>query len=313
MFIIDIRNKRGDFMERIKLSETLEVSRIIYGFRRLSSWGLNQQETMHHIENLIDMGITTFDHADIYGNYTCEKLFGDALAMKPSIRQNVQIITKCGIKQLSNKFSERKINHYDTSYEHIMTSVNQSLSNMKTDYLDLLLIHRPNPFMDPIEVSEAFNYLYKSGKVLNFGVSNFKPSSFNMLQKFLKFPLVTNQIELSPLNLTNFDNGTVDLCQEYEIPPMAWSPLSGGLIFSSNDEIAINVCQKLEEIAKRYNIDTLDQVIYAWLLVHPSKILPILGTQNLDRINKAILALELKLTTEEWFEIYSAAKGHDVD
>ncbi len=300
-------------MERICLSETLEVSRIVQGLMRLTSWGFTKYDFLHHIEKLLDFGITTFDNADIYGDYTCEARLGEVLSIKPGLRKEIQIITKCGIKILSDKFPERRIKHYDTSKEHLISSVNHSLQNLKTDYLDLLLIHHADPFMDPIAVSEAFHYLYKSGKVLNFGVANFKPSNFNLLQKFFKLPLVTNQIKLSPLNLTHFTDGTVELCQEYEIPPMAASPLAGGAIFSSSSEKAINLCQKLEDIAKRYGINSLDTICYSFLTTHPSHIIPIVGTANINRIGNAVKALDLKLSNEEWFEIYSTVIEDDVD
>ncbi len=300
-------------MQYIELSETLTVSRIIQGLMRLPSWNYDQFQLAQHIEQLVDLGITTFDNADIYGDYTCEKRLGDALSAHLNLRNQIQIVTKCGIKLLSDKYPERQIKYYDTSKAHIISSVNQSLKNMKTDYIDLLLIHRRDPFIDPFEVSEAFQSLYTSGKVLNFGVSNFTPQSFNMLQKFIKYPLVTNQIEVSPLYLTNFDNGTIDLCQEYEIPPMVWSPLAGGNLFSSSSDNAINVCQTLEDIAKDYDIESIDIIAYAFLLSHPVNFLPIIGTKNMKRVKNAIKALDIKLTREEWFRIYVAAKGVDVD
>ncbi|NLG81721.1 MAG: oxidoreductase [Bacilli bacterium] len=300
-------------MERIRLSETLELSRIIQGLMRLTSWSFSKVELLHHLESLIDLGVTSFDIADIYGDYTCEELLGESLNLNPSLRSEIQIITKCGIKITSDKYPERKIKHYDTSKEHIITTVNNSLRKLGTDYLDLLLIHRPDPFMDPEEVSEAFNILYKSGKVLNFGVSNFKPSSFNLLQKYSRFSLVTNQIEISPLNLRAFRDGTIELCQEYEIPPMAYSPLAGGRLFNTSSEEAINVCQKLEEIAMSRGLSNLDTVVYAFLLSHPAKILPVVGTRSIERVKHAILALDYKLSREEWFEIYTAGLGKSVD
>lgn len=170
-------------MQYIKLAEDLKFSRIIHGLWRLADWNLSTNDTQTLIEQCLDRGITTFDHADIYGNYSCEKLFGQALAQKPSLRESMQLVTKCGIKLTSDKYPERKINFYDTSKEHIINSANQSLKNLNTDYIDVLLLHRPDPFMDPQEVADAFIQLKEEGKVRYFGVSNFKRSGFLLIVK----------------------------------------------------------------------------------------------------------------------------------
>ena len=210
-------------MEKIKLSSTLEVSRFALGFWRLNKWEMSSTELLYFIETVLDRGITTFDHADIYGDFSCETLFGDALKRKPALRQNMQLITKCGIKPASQKFPERKISHYDTGYQHIVNSVEQSLKNFHTDYLDLLLIHRPDPLMNPAETARAFEELHRSGKVLNFGVSNFLPADMEMLRTHLSLPLVTNQVEISPAQLEHFHNGSMAYFLQKEIHPMAWS------------------------------------------------------------------------------------------
>lgn len=203
-------------MERIQMANNLEFSRIIQGFWRLAEWNMPKQELLSFIENCMEMGITTFDHADIYGGYTCESLFGEALQLQPSLRDNMQIVTKCGIAPPSPKFPKRYVAHYNTSTKHIVKSVEQSLQNLHTDYIDLLLIHRPDPFMDPSEAAEAFTRLKQEGKVRHFGVSNFLPSQFNMLSSYLDFPLITNQIEVSAMQLEHFEKGTINLCQEKE-------------------------------------------------------------------------------------------------
>lgn len=199
------------------MANNLEFSRIIQGFWRLAEWNMPKQELLSFIKNCMEMGITTFDHADIYGGYTCESLFGEALQLQPSLRDNMQIVTKCGIAPLSPKFPKRYVAHYNTSTKHIVKSVEQSLQNLHTDYIDLLLIHRPDPFMDPSEVAEAFTRVKQEGKVRHFGVSNFLPSQFNMLSSYLDFPLITNQIEVSAMQLEHFEKGTIDLCQEKEL------------------------------------------------------------------------------------------------
>lgn len=142
-------------MERIRLSDKLEISRIVHGFWRLAEWEMSSSEILNFVEKAIDLGVTTFDHADIYGNYSCEKLFGEIFSLKPALRKEMELITKCGIKVFSDKYPELNVNHYDTSYKHIIDSVNQSLKNLKTEYIDLLLIHRPDPLMNPAEVVEG--------------------------------------------------------------------------------------------------------------------------------------------------------------
>jgi len=223
-------------MEKIQLSPTLEVSRFALGFWRLNKWKMSPTELLYFIETVLDTGITTFDHADIYGDFSCEMLFGEALKRKPALRQKMQLITKCGIKPASQKYPERRINFYDTGYSHILESVEQSLKNFHTDYLDMLLIHRPDPLMNPNETARAFEELHRSGKVLHFGVSNFTPSDFDMLQAHLRFPMVTNQIEISPWQLEHFQNGNMAYFLQKSIHPMAWSPLAQGKLLHPDDE-----------------------------------------------------------------------------
>lgn len=299
-------------MQRVELTEDLSFSRIIHGLWRLTEWNMSNEEVLTLIEDCLKAGITTFDHADIYGNYTCEKKFGDALALKPELRKEMEIVTKCGIKLVSSNRPEHSIKSYDTSKEHIIASVNQSLQNLQTDYIDVLLIHRPDPFMDPAKVAEAFTQLKIEGKVRHFGVSNFKRSQFKMLQSYLDFPLITNQIELSAYQLENFEDGTVDLCQEERIAPMAWSPLAGGSIFSSNEERAKNLRITLERIAGEIGATAIDEVLYAWLLSHPANIMPIVGSGKMNRIESAIRALDLSLSRDQWFEILQVAMEREI-
>jgi len=299
-------------MQRVQLTKDLSFSRIIHGLWRLSDWNMSNEEVVKLIENCLDAGITTFDHADIYGDYTCEKKFGDALALKPALRKQMEIVTKCGIKLVSDNRPGHSIKSYDTSKEHILSSVNQSLKNFQTNYIDVLLIHRPDPFMDPSQVAEAFTQLKQEGKVLFFGVSNFKRSQFKLLQSYLDFPLITNQIELSAYHLENFENGTLDLCQEEKISPMAWSPLAGGEIFYSKDDRAKNLRSKLELIAGEIGAQGIDEVLFAWLLSHPANIMPIVGSGNMDRIESAIRALDLTLTRDQWFDILQVAMGREI-
>ncbi len=292
------------------------VSRLVLGAWRLADWQQSSSETLAFIQQCLEWGITTFDHADIYGNYTCEALFGTALKGKSSLRSHLQLITKCGIKLVSSNRPSHTIKHYDTSYDHILTSVDNSLRNLQTDYLDLLLIHRPDPLMDADETASAFTHLKQAGKVLHFGVSNFSPSQFDLLASRLAFPLVTNQIEISVLHLEPFTDGTLNHSQRLKIAPLAWSPLAGGRLFQDDSPQALRVRQVLGEIANQLSDSstdvTIDQVAIAWLLSHPANIVPILGTGNLERIRSAIAAINLKLTREQWFSIWTASTGTDV-
>lgn len=299
-------------MLKIKLAKDLKLSRIVHGHWRLQDWKLSKQKLFSLTQNVIELGITSFDHADIYGDYSCEKLFGDSLSLNKSLRKDIQIITKCGIKLLSNKFPEQKIKYYDYSFEHIIASVNNSLTNFRTDYIDLLLLHRPAPFFNPEEVAKAFSYLKQSGKVLNFGVSNFNPQQFEMLDNYLDDKLVTNQVEISPLCLENFENGNMDYFVEKKIKPMAWSPLAGGKIIIPKTEREQRIFNCLTEVANDLNVSNIDKIIYSWLLKHPSNIIPIIGSGKISRIKNAVAALTIEMTTEQWYQIYIASLGKDL-
>ncbi|RWZ58763.1 aldo/keto reductase family oxidoreductase [Halobacillus fulvus] len=299
-------------MERVQLTTELSYSRYIHGLWRLADWNQTKEETLSLIEHALELGITTFDHADIYGGYTCEELFGEALSLKPSLREQIELVTKCGIVLPSKNRPEHKTHHYNTSRSHIVKSVDRSLKNLQTDYIDTLLIHRPDPYMDPEETAEAFIQLKEAGKVRTFGVSNFKDHQWNMLQSHLPFELVTNQLELSAYQLENFEDGTLNHCQEKRVPPMAWSPLAGGKVFNGEDERSKRLRDTLEKVQKEIGADGIDQVLYAWLLNHPAKIMPIIGSGRKDRITKAVQAMEWKLNHDQWFEILQSSMGHDV-
>ncbi|WP_026688808.1 aldo/keto reductase [Alteribacter aurantiacus] len=299
-------------MERITLTKDISFSRIVHGAWRLNDWNYTTDQTIELIEHCISKGITTFDHADIYGSYTCEALFGRALEAKPELREKMELVTKCGIVLESPNRPAHKSHHYNTSKEHILLSVDNSLRDLKTDYIDTLLIHRPDPMMNPEDVAEAFSELKASGKVRSFGVSNFKRHQLNMLQSYLDDALVTNQVEVSAYELENIQDGTLDLCMEKRMPVMAWSPLAGGAIFSSNDEKAVRLRDTLTTVAEELGTEDLSEVLYAWLLNHPAKIMPIVGSGKTARIDSAVRALEHKLTLDQWFAILHSSMGHDV-
>ncbi|EPT8449669.1 aldo/keto reductase [Vibrio fluvialis] len=293
-------------------SQGPEFSELVQGYWRLGEWGMTAQERLTFLKQHLELGITTVDHADIYGNYECEQLFGEALALEPSLREQLQIVTKCDIKLCSAKFPERKINHYDTSAAHIYQSVNNSLERLHVNEIDVLLIHRPDVLMDADEVAEAFTELHKVGKVKHFGVSNFSPAQFELLQSRLGKPLVTNQVEINPLNFDVAHDGTLDQMQMLRTRPMAWSCLGGGAIFHGDSEQAQRVRAVLEELREELGAESIDQVIYAWVRALPSKPLPIIGSGKIERVQAAVEALDLTLSREQWYRVWVASKGHGV-
>lgn len=287
-----------------------QVSRIVFGAWRLASWKLSTRELLTLLHTSVDLGITTVDHADLYGEYACEELFGAALREEPALRARLQLVSKCGIKIVSAKRPSHGMKHYDTSRAHILLSVENSLKVLNTDYLDLLLIHRPDPFMDPDDTAAGLTEVVKSGKVRHVGVSNFTPSQFDLLASRLSIPLVTNQIELSVLKLSAFLDGSLDHCQRLRIAPMAWSPMGGGSLFTGASPQSERLRAALQEVGHALPVPaSIDQVALAWLMAHPSRIVPILGTGKTDRIRAAAAAAELKLTREQWYKIWTAAGG----
>jgi len=287
-------------------------SRIALGMWRLNLWKFSDHQLLDFLSRSVELGFTTIDHADIYGGYSCEEFFGKALLLNPSLRQKMQLVTKCGIKLVTANRPEHAFHGYDTSKAHILKSVENSLRNLKTDYLDVLLIHRSDPLMNADEVASAFSELKHSGKVRFFGVSNFTPFQFDLLQSRLDFPLVTNQVEVSVLKMDALHDGTLDQCQQLRISPMAWSPFGGGELFSGNSEKAIRVRNELQKTGDELVGKTIDQVALAWLLLHPSHIVPVLGTGNFERVKSAAGALNIHLSRDHWFRIWTASNGFEV-
>ena len=289
-------------MDRVNLSSSLEFSRIIYGMWRLAD---DADTSIKHIDakinSCLDQGITTFDQAAVYGSYNAEALFGNVIKANPGLRNRIEIVTKCGIVNPSDRYSNISVSHYDTSREHINDSVESSLKNMSTDYIDLLLIHRQNPFMDHNETGRALDDLVSSGKVREVGVSNFKPWDWNLLQSVMKTQLVTNQIELSLAFHEPFTNGDLAFHQQNSTHVMAWSPLGGGSLMKNTGELGL----VLDKVASYHNVDRA-AVAVAWLLAHPAKICPVMGTNNLERIAKISDAMSFNMDLETWFELYTA-------
>ncbi len=296
-------------VQRITLApQGPEFSRFVMGYWRLMDWNMSPRQLVSFIEEHLDLGISTVDHADIYGGYLCEAAFGEAIKLAPGLRQRMEIVTKCGIATTAKP--EHALGHYITDRDHIVKSAEQSLVNLATDAIDLLLIHRPDPLMDADEVAEAFLALHQSGKVRHFGVSNFTPAQFALLQSRLPFTLATNQVELSPVHQPLLLDGTLDQLQQLRVRPMAWSCLGGGRLF--NDEQFQPLRDELAQVAQELNAETIEQVVYAWVLRLPSQPLPIIGSGKIERVRSAIAAQELNMTRQQWFRIRKAALGYDV-
>lgn len=290
-----------------------EGSRIAQGFWRADEWGMNKQSRLVFIQECLALGVTTFDHADIYGDYQCEALFGESLALNPSLREGMQLITKCGIKLKSNRRPEHKSYQYDVSFDHIVASVENSLRQLNTDYLDLILLHRPTPLMDPDEVGRAFEHLMIQGKVKHFGVSNFNAAQFDLLQSRVDVPLIVNQSECSVLASHSFGNGEMDHLHQHAVTPMAWSPLAGGRLFNGADDQDVKMRALLQSLSSKYQNSGLDQLALAWLLKHPAKICPVLGSGKIARLTQAVAACHIKLTDEDWYRIWCVSLNKDLD
>ena len=295
-------------MERIELAEGLAFSRLVYGMWRLSDDG---DTSVKHVDAKInaalDQGITTFDQADIYGGYTAEAVMGTALKANPSLRQHMEIVSKCDIVIDAGRHSGARVKHYNTTAAHINASVDASLAEMGIDEIDVLLIHRPDPLMDHHETGAALDALVDAGKIRAVGVSNFRPWDWNLLQSAMRHPLVTNQIELSLKQIAPFTNGDLAFHQQHGHVVMAWSPLGGGDLMTASNELT----HRLDSIASRSGVDRA-AVATAFLLAHPAKITPVLGTNNLDRISAISAAETVQLDRQDWFSLYEAALGSEV-
>lgn len=295
-------------MHASSLPSRLELSPIVAGLWRLGDWQLDVSQRVRWIEQALELGITSFDHADIYGDYGAERLFGEALKAAPALREKMQLVTKCGIRLCSPRLPYR-LNHYDTSPAYVRAQVEQSLRNLHTGELDLVLIHRPDYLTDADELADTFATLTREGKVRHWGVSNHSASQFALLHA--RHPLSTNQIEMSPLHLHALDDGTLDQAQQLGLRPMIWSPLGGGRLFTGEDAQARRVREEMSTIAMRLGV-SLATLAFAWVLRHPSRPHPITGTGRLEGLREAVAALNVRLEPEDWYAIWTASKGHPV-
>jgi len=293
-------------MERVDLG-AISLSRLVYGMWRLGDDAdTSPAHVLAKIEACLEQGITSFDQADIYGGYTAEAILGNALRTTPGLRDRMEIITKCDIVAPMGRYADRRVKHYDTSAAHINAAVEQSLRDMQTDRVDLLLIHRPDPLMDAEETGTVLDALVASGKVRAVGVSNFRPWDMRLLQSRMRTRLATNQIELSLLAHEPLTNGDLAFLQEERIVPMAWSPLAGGRLAETTA-----LRQRLDTIAAQQGVDW-SAVAVAWLLRHPAGVVPVLGTNSLTRIGAIIDAARVEMDRQTWFELYTDALGQEV-
>ncbi|MYN10975.1 aldo/keto reductase [Pseudoduganella aquatica] len=290
-------------------ADALQLSRIVAGMWRMTEWNMAPQQRLAFIEQCLELGVSSFDHADIYGGYGVEALFGEALALKPALRGQMQIVSKCGIKLVSQARPAHTIQHYDTTAAHITASVEQSLRALRTDYLDLLLIHRPDPLMDFDEMAAAFTRLRAEGKVRHFGVSNFSRHQFEALNR--RIPLATNQVEFSPLHLAPMFDETFDGLQDLGVPPMIWSPLGGGRLFSGGDAAGERLRACIQQVADEVR-QPFASVVFAWIMQLPCKPVPLTGSGRIAAIQEAVQATQFTLSRQQWFEILRAARGHEV-
>jgi predicted oxidoreductase len=288
---------------------SIQLSPIIAGVMNWGVWdkNLNTKEMNHLIHLFYENGITSFDHADIYGGYTTEASFGKAWADAKIDREKIQLISKCGIQYVSENRPENKIKHYNYSKEYIIWSVETSLKNLQTDYLDVLLLHRPSPLMQADEIAKAVEQLKASGKIRSFGVSNFTPSQTELLRQKTKIDF--NQIQFSATNHEAMTDGSLDYMQLHNIQPMAWNPL--GVVFRENTEQTQRLKLLFSKLVEKYHVGA-DLLLLAWILQHPAHVLPVAGTINVSRIQQLMKAKSLLLDAQDWFAIWTESMGNKV-
>jgi len=287
----------------------LQLSPIVAGAWRMAEWQMSPEQRLGWIQASLERGFTSFDHADIYGGYSVEALFGQALALAPGLRERIQLVSKCGIQLVTPARSGNAIKHYDTSAAHVRASVENSLKGLRTDRLDLLLIHRPDALLDADELAHCFLQLQRDGKVLHFGVSNFTAAQFELLHS--RIPLATNQVECSPLHLDPLHDGTFDQAQRLGVAPMIWSPLAGGSLFTRQDEHAQKLRWIMGEVAGQLGV-SIGTLALAWLMRLPCMPVPVIGSHRLQALDEARAATAVRLSAQDWYRVWTAAAGREV-
>ena len=285
------------------------LSPVAAGLWRLHEWGFDTPALVRWIGEALDLGITSFDHADIYGDHGNEARFGAALAAVPGLRERLVLVTKCGIRLPSAARPAQRAKSYDSSRAHIVASVENSLRALRTDRIDLLLLHRPDFLAEPDEIATAFTDLQRAGKVLAFGASNHAPAQFAMLHR--RFALATNQIEFSPLQMRALADGTLDQATDLGLRPMAWSPLGGGRLFGGGDDQARRVQDELAQLGRERGVSAATMA-HAWVMQHPSRPVPINGSRRIEALREAAAAPSVPLGREDWYRVWEASMGHPV-
>ena len=295
-------------MTKIYLSDSgPKVSEAIYGFWRWEDTGASGESSMEKIVNFcLEQGINTFDHADIYGGYQCEELFGNILKKKSFKREDIVLFTKCGVLMPHPNKPDIRVRYYDTSAKHILKSIDNSLQKLRTDYVDIFLLDQLDPLSDLEETALTLERLRGSGKIRNIGVANFSVFQHQLLASYLRVPIVTNHIELNILNTTALDNGQLDYIKQRYMRPLAAAPLAGGRIENGTDPLALRVHHKLQELSKKYNAH-IESIAVAWLVKLGA--LPLVGTTSGQRIKNIVNAFDVDLDRQDWYDLYHASKG----
>ena len=291
-----------------------EVSRLVYGTWRVldDTDTATTESLLKRLHTCLELGITTLDTAEIYGLYKVEEFLGQTFKKEPGLREKFEIVTKCGIYVPCEFHPDRKVAHYNATAARIVKSAEKSLRLLGTDYLDVLLVHRPDWLTSADETAEGLNKLLKEGKIRHAGVSNYNVHQFDLLNSRMDQPLVTNQIEFSLLHMDPIYDGTADQCQKLGVKPMAWSPLAKGALMDSSNPAAVRLHVKAAELSHKYGGATLDQLAYAWIMAHPSHCLPIIGTNKLERLLATAKSADIKLEREDWYGLWEAAQGQSI-
>lgn len=291
-----------------------EFSRLAYGTWRLLNDDAppTPRALLERLQRCADLGITTIDTAEIYGKYRVEEALGAALALDRGLRGRLEIVTKGGIYVPNAFHPERKVAFYDASGARLVRSLEKSLRFLGTDHVELLLVHRPDWLTSPDDTAEGLNRLLRDGKILAAGASNYNVHQFEALNSRMDRPLVTNQVEFGLLHMDPMYDGVTDQCQRLGIAPMAWSPLGGGRLLRDDYEEAVRVQRAAREMADRYDGASVEELAYAWLLAHPSRPVPVIGTNKVERIERAARAVGLRLAREDWYGLWTAAQGRRI-
>ena len=300
-------------MKRLKLTKSApEFSRLAYGTWRLLETQPAAQEINHRLNACFDLGITTIDTAEIYGRYEVEERLGAALALSPGLRDKLELVTKAGIYVPCSQDPERRTAHYDATATRLIQSLDKSLRLLGTDRVELLLIHRPDWLTPADDTAAGLNQLVRAGKIRAAGVSNYSAAQFDLLNGLMEQPLATNQIEFHLLRPEPITDGTLLQCEKLGVSPMVWSPLAGGRLFDPNHPAAQRLAVAAQKMSPRYQIASLEQLAYAWILAHPSQPLPVIGTNKLERLQSAAQAAEIILERQDWYALWEAVQGHKI-